>query len=85
MAIVKKKSWPQSFRLIKSGKKRFDLRVPFKVKEGDILVFEEWDPKKKKYTGRSIRKKARFIYKFKLNGFGQKKELEKNGLYVIQL
>lgn len=85
MAIIKKKSWPESFKLIKSGKKKFDLRVPFKVKEGDTLVFEEWDPKKKKYTGRSIRKKAKLIYKFKLNSFGQKKELGKRGLYVIQL
>ena len=84
MAIIKKKSWPQSFKLIKSGKKKFDLRIPFKIKEGDTLVFEEWDPRRKKYTGRYIRKKARFIYKFKLNSFGQKKELERKGLYVIQ-
>jgi ASC-1-like (ASCH) protein len=85
MAVIKKKSWPESFKLIKSGKKKFDLRVPFKIEKGDVLVFEEWDPKKKKYTGRSIRKKTGFIYKFKLNSFGQKKELEKKGLYVIQI
>lgn len=85
MATIKKKSWPQSFKLIKSGKKKFDLRVPFKIKEGDTLVFEEWDPKKKKYTGRCVKKKAKFVYKFKLDAFGQKKELDKKGLYVIQL
>jgi len=85
MAIIKKKSWPQSFKLIKSGAKKFDVRVPFKVKKGDTLVFEEWNPRGKKCTGRSIRKKVKLVYKFSLNDFGQKREIEKRGLYIIQL
>ncbi len=85
MAIIKKKIWPEYFKLVKSGKKKFELRVAdFKLKEGDILILEEWDPKKKEYTGRIIRKKVRFILKFKLDDFNQKKEIEKKGLYVIQ-
>ncbi len=78
MAIIKKKIWPEYFKLVKSGKKKFELRVAdFKLKEGDILILEEWDPKKKEYTGRIIRKKVRFILKFKLDDFNQKKEIEK--------
>lgn len=85
MAEIKKKTWPEYFEAVKSGKKKFELRLAdFKVKEGDILILEEWNPKKKKYTGRKIKKDVKFILKFKLDDFGQKKEIEKRGLYIIQ-
>lgn len=52
---IRKKIWPEYFELIKSGKKRFELRVDdFDVKDGDTLVLEEWDPGTKEYTGRKI-------------------------------
>ncbi len=85
MAIIKKKITPKYFKLVKSGKKKFELRLAdFKIQEGDTLILEEWNPGKKKYTGRKIKKKAKYILKFKLDDFGQKREIEKNGLYVIQ-
>ncbi|MCX6761210.1 MAG: DUF3850 domain-containing protein [Candidatus Nealsonbacteria bacterium] len=85
MAVIKKKTWPKIFELIKKGKKRFDLRVAdFKIKEGDTLILEEYDPKKKKYTGRIMKRKAKCVFKFKVNDFGQEKEIRKNGLYIIQ-
>ena len=85
MAVIKKKCWPKHFKEVKSGKKRFELRLAdFKIKAGDIFVLEEWDPKKKKYTGRKLRKKVKYLLKFGLDDFGQKKEIEKKGLYVIQ-
>ena len=85
MAIIKKKIWPEDFKLVKSNKKKFELRLAdFRIKEGDTLILEEWDPKKKEYTGRKIKKKVKYLLKFKLNDFGQKKEIEKKGLYVIQ-
>ena len=85
MAVIKKKVWPDYFKLIKSGKKKFELRLAdFKVKEGDILILEEWDPKKKEYTGRKIRRKIKYILKFKLNDFGQEKEIKKKGIYILQ-
>ena len=84
--VIKKKIWSEYFDLVASGKKKFELRLnDFDVKEGDMLVLEEWDPKKKKYTGRKLRKKVKYDLKFKLDNFGQKKEIEKKGLYVIQL
>lgn len=86
MAIIKKKILPEYFELVKSGKKKFELRLAdFKIKEGDILVLEEWDPKKKEYTGKKLKRKVKYILKFHLDDFGQKKEIEKKGLYVIQL
>ena len=85
MVIIEKKIWPKYFGLVKSGQKRFELRLAdFKIKGGDILVLREWNPKKKEYTGRKITKKVNYVLKFKLNDFGQKKEIEKRGLYVIQ-
>lgn len=84
--LIKKKSWPKIFKLIKSGKKKFDLRVAdFRVKEGDILLLEEYDPKRKKYTGRKIKKKVKYIFKFKMNDFGQEKIIKRHGIYVIEL
>jgi ASC-1-like (ASCH) protein len=82
---IKKKILPKYFELVKSGKKKFELRLAdFRIKEDDILILEEWNPKKKEYTGRRIKKKVKFVLKFNLNAFGQKKEIEKKGLYVIQ-
>lgn len=86
MATVKKKIPREYFELIKSGRKKFELRVAdFNIKDGDTLVLEEWDSKRKKYTGRKLKKKVGYILKFPLNKFGQKKLIEKYGLYVIQL
>ena len=82
---IKKKIWPEYFELVKSGKKKFELRLAdFRVKEGDVLLLEEWNPKTKKYTGRKIKRKVKYVIKLKLDKFGQKKEMEKKGLYIIQ-
>jgi hypothetical protein len=83
--VWRKKTWPGIFELILAGKKKFDLRLnDFDVKEGDVLVLEEWDPETKQYTGRKIEKKVDYILKFKLDDFGQKKEIEEKGLQIIQ-
>lgn len=84
--IIRKKAWPKIFEDVLSGKKKFDLRLAdFDIKEGDILILEEWNPETKEYTGRKLEKKAGYILKFDLDKFGQKKEVEEKGLYVIQL
>ncbi len=84
MAVIKKKIWPEYFELISSGKKKFELRLhDFEINEGDMLVLEEWNPKNKSYTGRTIEKKAGFIMKFKLDDFGQEKEIKEKGLQII--
>lgn len=86
MAIIKKKMWPEYFELVSSGKKKFELRLAdFNIVEGDTLLLEEWDPKTKEYTGRTIEKKVSFVLKFKLNDFGQEDVIKERGLIVIQL
>lgn len=68
MKKIKKKIWPEYFEAVKSGKKTYELRLnDFKVNEGDTLVLEEWDPKKKEYTGRSLEKKVLSVNKFKID------------------
>ena len=86
MATIKKKIWPEYFDLVSSGKKRFELRLAdFDIAEGDTLLLEEWDPKIKEYTGRTIEKKVSFLLKFRLDDFGQEQEIKEKGLLVIQL
>ncbi len=87
MAIIKKKSWPGEFEAVLNGKKKFDLRLnDFEINEGDTLILEEWDPKTKEYTGRSIEKKVAYVSKFKLdNLYWPKEEIETNGLQIISL
>jgi len=86
MATIKKKIWPKFYELVESGKKNFELRVAdFKIKEGDTLILEEYDPKIKKYTGRKLAKTVKYVLRFRLDDFGQQKEIEENGIYVIQI
>lgn len=85
MAIIHKKVWKEHFREIISGKKKFELRLAdFKINEGDILVLEEWDEKKKEYTGRKIEVIATYILKTKNLTFWPKEEINKYGYQIIQ-
>ena len=87
MSFIKKKTWPKYFEAVKSGKKKFDLRInEFAIKEGDTLVLEEWDPEKKAYTGRTLEKKVTYVAKFKIDQlFWSEKEVKDKGLVVVSL
>ena len=86
MAEIRKKMWPAEFEAVMAGKKKIDIRVAdFEVKDGDTLVLEEWNPDTKQYTGRSIGSKVVHVMKFKIDDYDQRKEIENNGLYAIQL
>ncbi|MBU0636433.1 DUF3850 domain-containing protein [Candidatus Micrarchaeota archaeon] len=84
--IIKKKTWPEFFELVKNGKKSFDVRLAdFECNEGDTLVLEEWNPKIKQYTGRSITKKVGVVLKTKEIEFWSPEKIEEHGFQVIQL
>ena len=87
MSLIKKKVWPQYFDEIVSGKKKFELRLnDFEVKEGDVLLLEEWDPNTKEYTGRKIEKKVTYVLKFKTDKlFWSEEEIKERGLQVISI
>ncbi|TEU02169.1 DUF3850 domain-containing protein [Candidatus Woesebacteria bacterium] len=81
---IEKKAWPKMFEAVHGGRKTFDLRLAdWKCKKGDTLVLREWDPKKKKYTGRVLEKKVTFVLKTKDTKFFSKEEVEKYGFQVI--
>jgi len=89
MKKIEKKTWPEFFQKIINGDKTYDLRLnDFEVEEGDIIVFQEWNPDTKNYTGREIEKKVGFVGKWKVNDLTKwwsKEEIEERGLQVISL
>ena len=82
---IKKKCWPHLFQLILDGKKNFDVRLAdFELKEGDVIIYEEYDPKTKRYSGRTIRKEAKNVRKFKLTDFNSIQDIERYGHYGLE-
>ena len=82
--VIEKKVWPEYFERILSSDKNFEVRLADWVcKIGDILILKEWDPKTKKYTGRSVKKRVTFVYKTKDQKFFSQEDVEKYGLQII--
>lgn len=85
MAQIRKKSWPKLFQLVKTGKKNTELRLAdFKIKPGDTLILEEWGPRKKKYTGKTLSKKVKRATKVNPLDFYKLPALKKHGCYLIE-
>ncbi len=67
------KTWPEYFKVIMSGIKRFEIRKndrDFKV--GDFLILKEFDPKTNTYSGSQVKCKILYILddpKFVKKGF----------------
>lgn len=86
MKEIKKKVWPEYFQQILNGTKKFELRLAdFDIKEGDVLVLEEYDPEIDTYTGRKIKKKVGKIIKFNPTRMHRLEEIKKFGFYIIEL
>lgn len=83
---IEKKIWPEYFELVRKGEKKVELRLAdFDLKEGDILVLREWDPKTKQFTGRKIEKEAKSVMKINPIRFHKTEEIEKYGFYLTEL
>lgn len=81
---VEKKAWPQLFRAVKSGKKRFDYRLGnLRIAVDDTLVLREWDPKMGRYTGRKLRRRVTFVARTKAQKFWPKKLVERHGFIIL--
>jgi len=88
MPIIKKKCWPEWFDKFCSGERTFELRLAdFDLKDNDILSFEEYDPKTKKYTGRVANFKCSKVEHSAQNPlqFYDIKDVEKYGFWIIKL
>ncbi|MBI2053359.1 MAG: DUF3850 domain-containing protein [Candidatus Sungbacteria bacterium] len=85
MTVIRKKVWPQYFKEILAGRKKFELRLAdFDVSEGDALILEEWDPDKQGYTGRKTEVVATYVIKTKGQTFWPQEDVDKYGFQVIQ-
>ena len=83
---IRKKTWPDLFQRMLDGKKITDLRLAdFEIKEGDILILEEYDPETKSYTGRVLKKKVKNLNKVKLIDFHSIEDISKYGHWIIEL
>ncbi|MBI3115432.1 MAG: DUF3850 domain-containing protein [Candidatus Kerfeldbacteria bacterium] len=83
---IHKKTWPEEFHLLKSKRKNIELRLAdFKLRQGDVLVLEEWDPKQRQYTGRTIERKVGLVLKFNLAKWNPVADIKKYGHYLIWL
>jgi hypothetical protein len=83
---IEKKIWPEFFEKTMSGEKTFELRLAdWECKPGDVLVLKEWDPKTKKYTGRSVEKAVSYVLKTKDFKNFTRKEVDQFGYQVIAL
>ena len=78
--------WPESYELVRSGQKTYDLRLAdWHVAAGDTIIFREWNPETKEYTGRSMEKKVGYVGKTKSWEIWPKEDIEKYGFQVISL
>jgi len=88
MAIIYKKCWPEWFDKFCSGERTLELRLAdFNLKSGDILIFKEYEPKTKKYTGREVSFKCKKVEHSAQNPlqFYKVKDVKKHGFWIIEL
>lgn len=85
MKTIEKKAWPETFELVMTGKKRFDVRLnDVDIEEGDSVLLREWNPNTKEYTGREIEVVATYIFKTKGQPFWSDTDVDAYGFQVIQ-
>lgn len=86
MKVVEKKIWPEFFRRVKARTKNVEIRLAdFRIAKGDALLLREWDPKKRRYTGRTVRRRVRAVHRVDLFTFHSAALLRRYGVYAIEL
>lgn len=84
--IIKKKTWPEQFNSLLDNSKKFDCRLAdFECNAGDTIIFEEWDPSTKDYTGRTLEKKITYVLKTKEATFWNEEDVKEKGLQIMSL
>ncbi len=85
MRVIKKKILPEFFRQVKTGEHRAGLRLAdFHLRRGDTLLLREWNPKTRQYTGRTARRKVRWLIRLDIFKFYTQRDIKKRGLYLIE-
>lgn len=61
---IKKKIYPGFFEDVLYHNKRFEIRMDVDhIIQGDTLILAEWDPDRKRFTGRSIRCAVIYVFR----------------------
>lgn len=82
--IIYKKIWPDKFDGDKDLSLDFRL-ADFDLQVGNKIVFQEWNPKTKQYTGREYTKVVKQLIPCESpTRYWTKKALEKHGLYLME-
>ena len=85
MRVIEKKIWPEFFRAVKSGKHRAGLRLAdFRLRRGDTLLLREWNPRTRRYTGRVVRRKVRWLTRLDIFKFYSPRGIKRHGLYLVE-
>lgn len=87
MSVIEKKVWTDYFKNIKANLKHFEVRLAdFKIKSGDTLILQEYDNRRREYTGRKMTFKVGSVLKIPqdMKRFYSAEQMKK-GFYVIEL
>lgn len=83
---IEKKILPEYFDRIAAGEKTYELRLAdWDCRQGDVLVLVEIDPKTKKPTGRTMRRKVGYVGKTKGLDFWSDEDIAEHGYQIISL
>ena len=78
--------WPESYEKVLSGDKTYDIRLAdWDVVQGDVIIFQEWDPSTEQYTGREMTRQVGYVGKTKDWEVWPKEEIEEYGYQIISL
>lgn len=85
MTFIRKKVWPYYFQLMIDGKKNTDLRLAdFEIEVGDTIIFQEYDPNSKGYTGREYPRIVVNVNHVNLDKFHTLDEIKEFGHFIIE-
>lgn len=74
------------FQQVLEVKKKFDLRLAdFDCRQGDTLIFKEYNQETKHYTGRTLQKIITFVLKTNDFEFWPREETTKRGFIMMSL
>jgi len=83
---IHKKTWPDCFKKLLEGTKNADVRLAdFELHQGDIIVFEEYLPETKEYTGRKVVKQVKALTKIYPAKYNSLEDIKEYGQWLIEL
>ncbi len=84
MRIIEKKIWSDKFDLDKGLTMDFRL-ADFDLEEGDIIIFKEWNPKTREFTGREYKKVVKQVIKSESpTRYWKPEDMQKHGMFLLE-